>query len=56
MGHTARMSILTVLGLIAIALGILGLVGVIGTTLVAEIILIVVGICLIAYAQGRLRA
>lgn len=41
------MNVLTLLGAVAILLGLLGLAGVIGTTLLVEIILIVVGLFLV---------
>lgn len=49
------MSIVAALGVIAIALAILGLVGVIATSVTAEVILAILGICLLAYASGKLR-
>ncbi len=56
MGHTARMPILTLLGAVAILLGILGLAGVIATTLGVEIALFVIGLVLIALDnRGRLN-
>lgn len=56
MGHTALMPILTLLGAVAILLGILGLAGVIGTTLGVEIALFVIGLVLIALDnRGRLN-
>jgi hypothetical protein len=42
----------TIIGAVLILLGILGLVGLIGTGLIAEIILIALGIAAIAYEQG----
>lgn len=48
------MDLVAILGVIAIVLGILGLIGLIGTGLVAEIILIVVGLLILGYgARGR---
>lgn len=56
MGHTAPMPILTLLGAVAILLGILGLAGVIPTSLGVEIALFVIGLVLIALDnRGRLR-
>jgi uncharacterized membrane protein YtjA (UPF0391 family) len=50
------MPILTLLGAVAILLGILGLAGVIGTTLGVEIALFVIGLVLIALDnRGRLN-
>lgn len=55
-GHTLLMPLLTLLGAVAILLGILGLAGIIGTTLGVEIALFVVGFVLIAIDnRGRLN-
>lgn len=54
--HTAAMSILVILGAVAILLGILGLAGVIATSVGVEIALFVVGAVLILFAsRGNLR-
>lgn len=53
-GHTPIMGILTILGAVAILLGILGLANVIATTVGVEIALFVVGFVLIAFEnRGR---
>lgn len=52
-GHTSRMSLLVVLGAVAILLAILGLAGVIATSVGVEIALGVIGLVLIAYGSGR---
>lgn len=47
------MDLLTILGAVAILLGILGLAGVIGTTVGVEIALLIIGFVLIAFGSKR---
>lgn len=49
------MNLLVLLGVVAFLLAILGIAGLIATSLVVEIILIVLGVALVLWGTGRLR-